>query len=111
MDAKEIFAQRLNDAMSRYDITINELSRRTGINVGTISHYKNATYEPRQTNIYLIAQALNVSPGWLMGFDLPERSYLLDEEIVRMWRKLTYEQQKEVALYIQSIIEDRKEES
>lgn len=104
------FAERMSEAMQKYDISINELSRRTGINIGTLSHYKNGGYEPKQTNIYLISQALNVSPGWLMGFDLPERSYLLDEEILRLWRQLDYEQQMAVAQYIQSLTADHKEE-
>ena len=112
MDAKEIFAERLNIAMKRYDITINELSRRTGINVGTISHYKNATYEPRQTNIYLIAKALNVSPGWLLGFDSDdlERRATLESLVQDMWQKLTPEQQMEVVRYMSSLIGDHKEE-
>jgi len=100
-------ADRLTEAMQKYDISIHELSRRTGINIGTLSHYKNGSYEPKQTNIYLISQALNVSPGWLMGLDLPERSDLLDEEILRLWHQLDSNQQKEVALYIQRLIEGR----
>lgn len=100
-------ADRLTEAMQKYDISIHELSRRTGINIGTLSHYKNGSYEPKQTNIYLISQALNVSPGWLMGLDLPERSDLLDEEILRLWHQLDSNQQKEVALYIQRLIECR----
>ena len=100
-------ADRLTEAMSKYDISIHELSRRTGINIGTLSHYKNGSYEPKQPNIYLISQALNVSPGWLMGLDLPERSDLLDEEILRLWHQLDSSQQKEVALYIQHLIEGR----
>ena len=104
------FAERMNEAMTKYDISINEISRRTGINIGTLSHYKNGTYEPKRTNIYLISQALNVSPGWLMGLDLPERSYLLDEEILRLWRQLDYEQPKAVAQYIQSLTTNHKEE-
>ena len=104
------FAERMTEAMNKYGVTINELSRRTGLNKGSLSHYKNGSYEPKQTNIFLLSQALNVSPGWLMGFDLPERSYLLDEEILRLWRQLDFEQQKAVAQYIQSLIADRTEE-
>ena len=104
-------AERMTEAMTKYDISINEISRRTGINVGTLSHYKNGSYEPKQTNIYLIAKALNVSPGWLMGLDLPERRHLLDSEILRMWNNLDYEQQVAVVQYIQSLTTDHKEES
>lgn len=105
------FAERMSEAMTKYDISINEISRRTGINVGTLSHYKNGSYEPKRTNIYLVAKALNVSPGWLMGLDLPERRPLLDEEVLRMWNNLSEEQQTAVAQYIQSLTANHKEES
>ncbi|WP_243124926.1 hypothetical protein [Clostridium cuniculi] len=28
-------------------------------------------YTPKQNNIYLIAEALNVNEAWLMGYDVP----------------------------------------
>ena len=33
--------------------------------------YMSGDYEPKQDRIYLIAQALNVSEAWLMGYDVP----------------------------------------
>ena len=104
------FTERLNEAMTRYDVSIHELSRRTGINIGTLSHYKRGNYDPKQGNIYLMAKALNVSPGWLLGLDLPEREVLLDEEILNMWHRLSDSQQDEILLHIESLLAGHTEE-
>lgn len=103
-------AERLNDAMTRYGIGNRELSRRTGINPGDISHYRNGHYEPKQGNIYLIAKALNVSPGWLMGLDLPENQALLDEQILALWKQLTPDQQQQAVEFLQHLIDNQKTE-
>lgn len=105
------FAERLTLAMDRYKVTGRELSRRTGIHPGDISHYRNGDYYPKRDRIYLISQALNVSPGWLMGFDLPENQFLLDEEILDMWHQLSVNQQEEIYHHIRTLLEDRTEES
>jgi immunity repressor protein (phage-related protein) len=44
-----------------------ELHERTGISKASISEYLSGNYEPKQRNIFKIAQALNVSPSYLMG--------------------------------------------
>ena len=55
--------------MSERKITQSELSKRTGIRQSSISDWLNGRYEPKQDKIYLIAQALGVSPSWLLGYD------------------------------------------
>ena len=47
-----------------------ELVKLTGINKSAISSYISGAYEPKQKNIYRIAEALNVSEAWLMGHDV-----------------------------------------
>lgn len=103
-------AERLTEAMERYGIGVRELSRRTGINAGDISHYCNGQYTPRRERIHLLSQALNVSPAWLMGFDLPENEWVLDNEILDMWHQLTVNQQEEVYQHIKSLLVNRTEE-
>jgi len=44
-----------------------ELHERPGISKASISEYLSGNYEPKQRNIFKIAQALNVSPSYLMG--------------------------------------------
>ena len=63
------FINRLKSIMSERKITQSELSKRTGIRQSSISDWLNDRYEPKQDKIYLIAQALGVSPSWLLGYD------------------------------------------
>jgi len=66
---KDTFKDRLNKAMSLHNMKQIELSEKTGISKSRINHYVNGLYEAKQEAVYLIAKALNVSEGWLMGFD------------------------------------------
>uniref|UniRef100_UPI00403F6B78 helix-turn-helix domain-containing protein n=1 Tax=Lentilactobacillus hilgardii TaxID=1588 RepID=UPI00403F6B78 len=49
------------------------LSERAGIKISKtdLSQYINNKSEPRQDKLYILAKALNVNEGWLMGFDVP----------------------------------------
>ena len=67
----DTFAQRFSQALLSRNITAAELSRRLGVNEGTISNYKKGTYEPKQRRLESIATILNVSIPWLMGADVP----------------------------------------
>jgi len=59
---------RVRDARQRRFMTQDELAERTGIRIVTISRIENDRVEsqPRLSTIRKIAEALNVSPGWLM---------------------------------------------
>lgn len=65
------FSIRLCEALEARHITAAELSRRLGINEGTVSQYKSGAYEPKQRRLQAIAEILNVSIPWLMGADVP----------------------------------------
>lgn len=65
------FAKRLQEALDIRGITPAELSKRTGINEGTLSNYRKGKYKPKQDKLELISTALNVSAGWLLGADVP----------------------------------------
>lgn len=65
------FKDRLLEAISKRGITAAELSRRTGISEATISQYKSGYAKPKEKKLSLLANALNVSPTWLMGLDVP----------------------------------------
>lgn len=67
----ESFSSRLNTAMKNNKIKQIELSRMTGLDKSLISNYLKGTYQAKQSNLHLIASALNVSEAWLMGYDVP----------------------------------------
>ena len=67
----DTFANRLKYAITIKDIKPIELSRMTGISKTNISCYMSGKYEAKQDGVKLLADALNVDPVWLMGYDVP----------------------------------------
>mgnify|MGYP003571330062 CR=1 FL=1 len=64
-----VFPERLRQAMLLRGLKASELADLSGIDKSAISNYLNAKYNPKQDKIYLLATALNVNPGWLIGLD------------------------------------------
>ena len=64
-------AVRITKALSIRGMRQSELCEKTNIPKSAISQYVNGAFEPKQDRVFLIAQALNVDPVWLMGYDVP----------------------------------------
>lgn len=62
---------RISKALSIRGMKQSELCEKTGIPKSAISQYISGSFEPKQDRLFLIAQALDVDPVWLMGFDVP----------------------------------------
>ena len=62
---------RLRKALSMRNMTQTELCSKAMISKSTLSEYLKGLYEPKQDKVYMLSQALNVNPTWLMGFDAP----------------------------------------
>lgn len=67
----DTFSNRLQYALEKKGIKPAELSRKTKIPEGTISQYRKGIYTPKQKRLQLIANALDISIDWLMGYDVP----------------------------------------
>lgn len=65
------FAQRLRAGLDARHMTQAELSSRSQILKSSISHYLKGDWEGKQDAVYSLAQALEVSEAWLMGYDVP----------------------------------------
>lgn len=66
---------RLRQAMDLRGVRSTDLVEKTGIPKGTISYYLSGKTEPKSDRIYILAQTLDVSEAWLLGYDVPmERS-------------------------------------
>ena len=77
------FAERLKEALRLTDTKQIELSRLTNIDKGTINNYLWGKYEPKQNKLSMIAEALDVNPVWLMGYDVPmEREKNTPDKII-----------------------------
>jgi transcriptional regulator with XRE-family HTH domain len=115
----ETTALRLRFALDARGMKQSELSKVTGIGKSSISTYLSGDYMPKQKNIYLMAQALNVDEAWLMGADVPmERSNKIasspqsapvppiESQIAKEYGNKTLE---DFRLYLQLDAEDRGE--
>ena len=65
------FSKRLAEAMRIREMTQTDLHERTGINKSSISTYLRGDYKAKHDKVDLLSTALNVSPAWLMGYDVP----------------------------------------
>ena len=62
---------RIKKALSIRNMRQADLCEKAGISKSTLSEYLSGRYLPKQDKTFLIAQALNVDPVWLMGYDVP----------------------------------------
>ena len=65
------FASRLSQALEARGMKAADLSKKTKVAEGTISCYITGRYEAKQNRVQVFAEALNVNPAWLMGYDVP----------------------------------------
>ena len=68
---KENLHVRLQEAMDARGKRAVDLVEETGIPKGTLSYYLSGKTKPKSDRLYLLAQALNVSEAWLLGYDVP----------------------------------------
>lgn len=61
---------RLQELINIMNIKQDDIVKRTGLNKSTISNYCNGNRIPNQKNLSIIADAFNISPAWLMGYDV-----------------------------------------
>ena len=61
---------RLRQAMDLRGLRATDLVEKTGIPKGTISYYLSGKTEPKSDRLYILAQVLNVSEAWLLGYDV-----------------------------------------
>lgn len=73
MSAKvvEPCSARLKKALAIRNMRQADLCEKTKIPKSAISHYLKGSFVPKQDRAFIIAQTLDVSPAWLMGYDVP----------------------------------------
>ena len=76
------FKERFAQALSIRNIKAIELSEKTGISESTISQYKGGYSKPKDKRLVMIADALDVSPQWLMGLNVPMEN---TQKIIDYW--------------------------
>lgn len=75
--------ERINYLIDNYcDGSQQRFVERTGLNKGSVSQYVNGKNIPSNITASMIAEAFNINPAWLMGFDVPmERVHHNDHDI------------------------------
>lgn len=64
--------QRIRELIESLNISQVEFCEKTGLKTSALSNYLNDNRTPRQDAISKIADAYNVSPTWIMGYDVPK---------------------------------------
>ena len=108
-----VLVKRIKQMMQIRDITQADLARITGIRASSISDYLSGKYQPKQNKIALIADALSVNPGWLMGYDEPKKpisSSIVEKkenrDLLAHYQKLSEHEQKILITMIDNGIQD-----
>lgn len=105
MDNLFIIKDRLNEAMILREMTGADLAHLTGLNRSSVSRYLSGKAIPRTKAIGAMAQALHVSPAWVLGYDVPmEDSSSSQLEIY----KLNKENQARLLAYYQALIDSQE---
>lgn len=105
MDNLYIIKDRLNEALQIRGMTAAELAQKTGLNKSSVSRYLSGKAIPRSLAIGSMASALNVSPAWVLGYDVPMEG----EEIIPPIEvhRLTPENQALLRAYYQALIDSQ----
>lgn len=64
-------SERLRELMALKDLRQIDIAEKTGLGKSAISQYVSGKITPKQDKVYILAERLNVSPAWLMGYDVP----------------------------------------
>ncbi len=107
------FVKRLNQLMTEKNISQNKLAEMTGITQSSISDWANGKYKPRQDKVYLLSEALKVSPAYLLGYsnnkNLDQNTPKKDNsKIDRLYNQLNDEGKEKVIAYTQDLVDSGK---
>lgn len=107
------FVKRLNQLMNENNISQNKLSEITGITQSSISDWANGKYKPRQDKVYLLSEALKVSPAYLLGYsdnkNLDQKSITNNtSKIDKLFNQLTDEGKEKAIAYTQDLVDSGK---
>lgn len=64
--------QRIRELIESLNISQVEFCEKTGLKTSALSNYLNDNRTPRQDAISKIVDAYNISPAWIMGYDVPQ---------------------------------------
>ncbi|MGF3075694.1 helix-turn-helix domain-containing protein [Facklamia sp. P12955] len=101
------FSTRLKNVLKEKNMTQSELSKRTGISKSVISEWLSDKYEPKQDKVYIVADALSLSPSWLFGVS---DSKSIDQSILNIYNQLNETRQNKVYSFAEHQLQEQKSE-
>lgn len=116
MKRTENIAARLRAYRALNNMTLNDVEKVTSIPAQTINRYELGQRAPKLDIAVQIADALNVNPLWLQGYDVPmdaekaPASVVEDErvrEFISLFSQLSESQQKMIVAQIKGILAEQ----
>lgn len=114
MNAKTVepCSARIRKALSIRKMTQAELCEKAKISKSSLSEWLSGKHEPKQDKVFMLAQALNVDPVWLWGYDVPmEKKEQPENKKVPLTEEQLSEGEKLVLQLFRQIPEDRQTEA
>lgn len=68
---KENCSDRIKKALTIRGMKPIDLVEKSGVKKSALSQYMSGKIIPRQNSLHMLATALEVDEGWLMGYDVP----------------------------------------
>ncbi len=70
---RNIIAKRINELRTEHDMSMEEFGKILNVTKTTISRWESGSVDRiRTTYISTLSKRFNVSPGWLLGLDVPK---------------------------------------
>ena len=95
-------------------ITKTELARRTGINIGHLTHIEKGERNPSQNALKNICKALNINSDFLFSdlidSDCPSLDNLIDNNFLESYIKLDEKNKKIIHLFTEQLVKIQNEE-
>lgn len=71
-------SQRMKEYREKMNMTLAEVSKKCGVPAQTLNRYELGQRKPKIDTAVEIAEALNINPLWLQGYDVPMDNQLPD---------------------------------
>ena len=97
--------ERLKELLMLNDETQADMARKSGLTRTTISRFVNGIQTPNQDSIDKISKAYQISPAWLMGYNV-DMNQKTDKEILKYLSMLD-EQDKQFVVGIIKYLSER----
>jgi transcriptional regulator with XRE-family HTH domain len=88
IESRKDFADRLRAAREKRDLSQTELAEKAGMQPSAIAHFEGNRRKPSFDNILILANALRVTPDYLLGFDGKATAFRNEERLSDKERSL-----------------------